>query len=159
MAKTDLKNSYIYEDFERDLHEMSSLSHLNILEPNAIPLSPQFLRALLYYCEKLVSMTITARGFTQSGHHLHLLHVPKSMTTKLQYLDVVDCQLSIASLHPLLKDCPKLKFLAVMKEGNMESNKMVLATCCPKLQHLHYRSWLVQEPIPAILEYEDFILM
>lgn len=157
MAKTDLKNSYIYEGLGRDLQKMSSLSHLKIINPRAIPLSPQFLRVVLYHCENLVSMTITARGFTQSRHHLHLPHVPESMTTKLEHLDVVDCRLSIANLRPLLEDCPKLKFLAVMKEGNMEENKTALAECCPKLQHLHYRPWLARGHILAIPKSDDVV--
>lgn len=113
-----------------------------------ISLSSAFIRSIIYHCPKMVSMTIARVSPSANiASDCPFPDIPPSITTSLQYLDLGDCHdMSIVNLYNVLKDSPNSKLLAVVKEGDMDGNKAILASCCQDYDTCTINSNIRQDP-------------
>lgn len=148
-----MKDSYINEGLGMQLGTLPALSHLMILDPsNVIQLSLLSTLNILYFCPNMISMTISDNTQPSVLIRNASWH---NMISHLQYLDMSNYNMSIHFLQPLLMACPNLEYLAVCNQGDVNENKAILATCCPRLRHLSYRPLYVKGSIPQSYHNHD----
>lgn len=153
-AYVDLYHSYINKRFGtylgRYLTQLPRLIHLSITRPAGAPSpSSKFIRAILAYSPRLVSISLTRDE--RSGElprDLFLLHARHSFSINLRHLDMADFSMYIHSLEPVLRNCPNLRSLvAFMGDDEIQEEMAILTRWCPRIRHLYFPSEYSKGPI------------
>lgn len=160
----ELYHSFIDKRFGtylgRYLTQLPRLIHLAITRPAGAPSpSSKFIRAILAYSPRLVSISLTRDE--RSGElprDLSLLHARHSFSINLRHLDMVDFSMYIHSLEPVLRNCPNLRSLVADMGAEIQQEMAILARWCPRIRHLYFPSEYGKGPIHISSAYyaEDY---
>ncbi|KAJ8653177.1 hypothetical protein O0I10_011226 [Lichtheimia ornata] len=143
------------------LTQLPRLIHLAITRPAGAPSpSSKFIRAILAYSPRLVSISLTRDARPGAlPRDLSLLHARLSFSINLQHLDMADFFIHIHSLEPVLRNCPNLRSLvAYMGAQDIQQEMAILERWCPRIRHLYFPSRHAKEPIhitPAYYAEDD----
>ncbi|KAI7873797.1 hypothetical protein K492DRAFT_200448 [Lichtheimia hyalospora FSU 10163] len=154
----ELRNGMLNSEFAPRLKTLQNLGYVTISLPTHMRASTPFVQKIVAECSSLISLTCIS-SISKSGHFVQLHDTPLYNTQNghVRHLHLRYPDISIASVSPLLQQCPNISSLCV--QSMQEPDKKKIQCYCQQLTDLRWatldtRSFLYNDIQPLCLEHD-----